>query len=191
MLRLCAITLSLGVLFVTWTAPAIASHFRFGHVTWIARPDISPTSVEFTVRHAWRRSACGGTGPGGLVDVGDPACPFANFLFGDVGSTTLTGTVIAIDVSADWFTAAYTVTHTYPSGNNGGSPWLAEITTCCRIYSPQVNAPGTGFRVQTTVDLTISNSSPVSTVFPIIPMGVNATTTIAPPIGDADGESLS
>jgi hypothetical protein len=68
-------------------APASATHFRYGHITWTPRPDIHPNAVDFTVQNVWRRDAystsngrcinpatlastpC--TGPGGFAGVGD------------------------------------------------------------------------------------------------------------------------
>jgi hypothetical protein len=54
-----------------------------------------------------------------------------------------------------------------------------------------VNAGDDPFRVQTLVDLTIANSSPVSTIFPIVAMEVNTLNNIALPIGDVDADTLS
>lgn len=47
------------------TSPALATHFRFGNVTWTARPDISPTTVDFTVKAAFRRCGYAGTASDG------------------------------------------------------------------------------------------------------------------------------
>ncbi len=174
-----------------WATTAQASHFRFGIVSWVQRADISATSAQFDVQHAWRRTACPGTAGDGRVAVGDPACGFATFFFGDGGSVALTGTVVSIDVGNDWYLATYTATHTYPAVNNGGTPWSAGFSSCCRIYAPQVNAPGTSFAVRTDVDLALVNSSPVSTIFPIVQMAVNQVNVIAPPLADFDSDTLT
>src|ERR1044071_3077028 len=78
-------------------APAHASHFRFGHISWIPRPDLGPNTAEFTVLQAWRRSSCSGTAGDGYVQVGDFGCP-AGLNAGDGGFPALTGQVISIDV---------------------------------------------------------------------------------------------
>ncbi len=75
------------IAFLLIAAPASATHFRYGHITWTPRPDIDPNAVDFTVQNVWRRdaystsngrcinpatlasTAC--TGPGGFAGVGD------------------------------------------------------------------------------------------------------------------------
>jgi hypothetical protein len=67
--------------------PVSATHFRYGHLTWVPRPDIGPTAIDFTLQSVWRRTtfstangrckdpatlaaiAC--TGAGGFAGVGD------------------------------------------------------------------------------------------------------------------------
>ena len=172
------------VLLVGLPAAAEASHFRFGLITWVPRPDLGPNTVEFTVKQSWRLSACPGT------VVGSTACSFSGLNFGDFSSANITGTVVSIDTTEDWYLATATIIHTYPSANNGGSPWVASFNTCCRIYG-LVNASGGSLNVATTVDLSVSNASPVSSIFPIVQMAVNAPNSVVLPIGDADGDTLS
>jgi hypothetical protein len=68
-------------------APAGATHFRYGHVTWVPRTDVNPRAIDFKVQDVWRRTtfstangrcrnpatlastAC--TGAGGFAGVGD------------------------------------------------------------------------------------------------------------------------
>jgi hypothetical protein len=183
------IALALSTLLLGAT-PAQASHFRFGHITWIPRPDIGPNSVEFTVLQAWRRSSCGGTAGDGFVAVGDFGCP-APIDAGDGNFPALSGQVISIDTVADWYLSRHTAVHTYASPNNGGVPWQANFSSCCRIYAPQVNAPGTSFQLTTTVDLAINDSSPASTIFPIQPMVVNQVNNLVPPLIDNEGDTLN
>jgi len=163
---------------------AEATHFRFGLITWVARPDLGPNTVEFTVTQSWRRSACG------PVVVGSPACNFSSLTFGDSTAASIVGTVVSIDVAADWYIATYQVIHTYPSPNNGGVPWAAAFNNCCRI-STLVNAADQPFNVRTDVDLSIVNTAPVTSLFPIVQMAVNTTNNITIPVGDADGDTLS
>lgn len=165
-------------------AAAEASHFRFGLITWVPRPDLGPRTVEFTVKQSWRRSACG------APVVGNTACNFSALNFGDATSASIVGTVVAIDAAEDWYLATATIIHTYPAVNNGGVPWVARFDTCCRIYG-LVNASGGSLSVQSTVDLSLSNASPVSSVFPIVQMAVNAVNNVTLPVADADGDTLS
>ena len=46
---------------------AWATHFRYGHLTWVPRPDIDPNAVDFTLQTVWRRSAYR-TGNGRCID---------------------------------------------------------------------------------------------------------------------------
>jgi hypothetical protein len=161
---------------------AEASHFRFGHITW---KRLGGNTVEITVREAWRRSACGTA-----LNVGDVACGLVFLDFGDGTSVLVTSKVTAVDAAADWFAGTFIVNHTYPSPKNGANPWVAQLSNCCRI-STLKNAPDGFFDVETTIDLSIVNASPVSNVFPIVAMGANKTNTIALPVGDADGDLVS
>jgi len=179
--RWTASALLLGLVMVAWAGVAQASHFRFGIISWVPRTDISPTTVEFTVRQAWRWSACQNP------NVGDPACVFSNLNFGDGASVAVGGTVVSIDPPSDWYSAVFTVVHTYPSAG----PWVSGFSNCCRIYAPQVNAPGTSFLLNTTVDLRIADSSPSTTMFPIVPMGQNQLNVIPLAVADADGDTLT
>jgi hypothetical protein len=167
-----------------------ASHFRFGIITWKPRPDISATAAEFTVQQAWRRTSCGGSAGDGYVAVGDPACVQTDLSYGDGAFDPIGGTVVSIDPVNDWYLQSYTSVHEYPTANNGGAPWEARYDSCCRIYE-NVNAPGTSFTQIATVDLGISNSSPVTTLLPIIAMEVDAANSVALPLGDLDGDALA
>lgn len=195
----CLVVASLVVVGLWITAtPAEASHFRFGHITWKARPDLGPTAAEFKVKTAWRRSFTSGTAPDGRVAVGD-LFPLIGAQFtlawGD-GSfqSSAPSTVLSIDPASDWFLAETAgLIHTYPAMNNGGIPWLVRIDGCCRIYSPQRNAPGTSYTVQTTVNLGIAggDSSPESTAFPIVNMAASALNVITIPVAEPDGDTFN
>jgi len=152
--------------------------------------------VEFLVQQGWRRNT-GFFGCDPNVLAGDPVSATCwsseggSLNFGD-GSPLQAANGIAdsVDIAANWFSGRYSIVHTYPSPNNGGAPWVATFATCCRIGS-LVNAANASFRVQALVDLTIPNSSPVSTIFPIVGMEVNTLNNIALPIGDVDGDTLT
>lgn len=169
-------------------APAMASHGRFGHLTWNPRPDISPTTIELTAKVAFRRSAFGAPIVGSLVNLAGSA----NISWGDgASSNSVIYEVLAIDTANDWmFAEARGLLHTYPATTNGGQPWIAQISNCCRIYSNR-NAPGTSYRYQTTVDLSVSNSSPRSTAPPIVFMAVNTANSIVIPVAEPDGDTIS
>ncbi|MDY7230634.1 PKD domain-containing protein [Hyalangium rubrum] len=78
------------------------------------------------------------------------------------------------------------ITHTYASDG----PFTASIDGCCRI--PTLSNPGSSFRVQTQVRFSPSNSSPVSTLSPVVDAPSNTSGFSFPiPATDAEGDQLS
>lgn len=145
-----------------------ASHFRFGHFTWEARPDISSQTVDFRMTVAFRSSAFGHPGIGQTFSPG-------SFSFGDGRSASYRFEVIARNLQEDWIVgraiesgqANGIVRHTYPAVNNNGSPWRAAFESCCKIGSLR-NAANASWRVITLVNLANGNSSPFSNLPPIV-----------------------
>ena len=95
---------------------ALATHARFGHFTWEPRPDISPTTVDFRLVVAFRRSYFG------RPNLGDTFRP-AGFSFGDGRSQSFSFEVIALNAQEDWIIGRAfepggdpgVIRHTYPS----------------------------------------------------------------------------
>ena len=148
---------------------ANATHGRFGHFTWTPRPDISATTVDFRLIVAYRRSYFGNP------NLGDTFQPGA-FNFGDGSSASYRFEVIALNQQEDWIIGqAYVVggdpgvvRHTYPAATrSNGEPWEAYLSSCCRISSLR-NSADSNFRYATRVDLSLGNTSPVSSVPPIV-----------------------
>ena len=145
-----------------------ASHFRFGHFTWEARPDISATTADFRMTVAFRSSYFG------HPNIGQTFYP-GRFYFGDGRSARYSFEVIARNLQEDWIVGRAvesgqepgTVRHTYPSANNNGSPWKANFSSCCKIGSLR-NAANGYWRVITLVNLENGNSSPFSNLPPIV-----------------------
>src|SRR3989344_4724527 len=163
---------------------AEATHFRFGSLTWKARPDISPTTVEFNLVNAFRRCGYAGTGPDGCAVTGDVITEFIGWTQLSPGDGTIIGgpsgnplhyKVTAYDMVSDWVIAVAIdpntsnpgIVHTYASINNNGAPWNASIDSCCRI-STLANNPDGGYRVETLIDLLVATQSPVSSLQPIV-----------------------
>lgn len=223
-------------------APGVAraTHFRYGHITWVPKAN-SPGTIDFTVQGVWRRDAYGNgsglnrcvtptnpptttpcTGAGGFAGVGDiifetqGSSGGTKFNFGDgsplfavtIGSqTALLYLVTSIDPTNNWLfglaldhrslpTINTTIEHTYAPA--AGSTVTAKIEDCCRIsgcVSPyaHLNNPDNGYRVTTTVDLTQSpaDSSPVSSVPPIILCPQNGQCTFQVPVADTEGDPVS
>lgn len=61
---------------------AEATHFRYGHLSWRPRPDISPTTATFTLVNAFKRDDFMGSGIDGFPITGD-------VILEDVGGTSL------------------------------------------------------------------------------------------------------
>ena len=145
-----------------------ASHFRFGHFTWEARPDISPTTVDFRMMVAFRSSAFG------HPNIGQTFRP-GRFYFGDGGSGYYNFEVIARNLQEDWIVGRAiqsgqepgVVRYNYRDVNNNGVPWKANFSSCCKIGSLR-NAANASWRVITLVNLENGNSSPFSNLPPIV-----------------------
>jgi len=101
--------------------------------------------------------------------------------------------VDSIDADDDWLFAhaidplhpTEDIVHTYSSTG----PFTAEINSCCRT-SDEINNPDGGYRVSTEVDLSITNSSPVSTLEPIVNCAAGGLCTFVVPAVDAQADSI-
>jgi len=170
----------LAVLATWFAAPtAEATHFRYGHITHVQRTDIGPRTVEFTIDTGWRRSFFGAPNVGSNVSVGV-------FNFGDGSSATVVATVNSLSVAEDWIITRATLVKTYASA----SVFTAFFQGAARISTLQ-NSADTAYRVETIVNLTLSNASPRTTLVPIVNMTRNAVNTLVLPATDANGDTLS
>lgn len=177
------------LLFLLGTALAEASHFRFGHFTWQARPDVSPSTADFAMTVAFRSSAFG------HPKIGQTFRP-GSFNFGDGTAGYHYYKVIARNLQEDWIVGRAIqpgsgegfIRHNYPSPNNGGSPWLASFQSCCKIGAIR-NGGSSSWRVYTRVNLEGGNSSPVSNLPPIVRCAKYDCRFIVPAV-DPDGDQL-
>ncbi|MGQ9427587.1 COG1470 family protein [Gilvimarinus sp. F26214L] len=180
---------SLVVLLFAWASAAGASHFRFGHFTYEARPDISPSTADFNLTVAFRSSAFS------HPDIGQTFRPGV-FRFGDGRSANFNFEVIARNRQEDWIVGRAVqpgnesgiVRHTYPSPTNNGNPWMASFDGCCRIGSLR-NARNANWRVRTFVNLADGNRSPVSNLPPIVTCSKYDCQFLIPAV-DRDGDTL-
>ncbi len=181
-----------------FTAPAGATHFRYGHLTWQPRPDIAPNTAEFELINAFRWSGYGSPPVGAIITETIGA---TTLHFGDGTSTpVLQYVVIAIFPSQNYLigralqpgTTTPNIIHTYSAPLNPAtnSPWVADISSCCRI-STLVNNPDGNYRVETQVRFDISNRSPVSTMPAIINAPINSNFSFFVPGADANGDQLT
>lgn len=180
----------IGLALLLITGAANASHFRFGHFTFQARPDISPTTADFKMIVAFRSSYFG------HPEVGTTFRPRA-FYLGDGRSIRYRYEVIARNLQEDWIIGRAIQTgldngfvrHTYRSPNRSGRPWIASYSSCCKI-GELINASDAHWKVNTSIDLSEGNSSPFSNLPPIVscPKG-NCTFRV--PAVDPDGDKIT
>lgn len=176
---------------------AFATHFRFGNVSWVARPDVSPTTVDFTISAAFRRCGYAGSASDGCPTVGDSISELIGQTSLNTGDGTVIGTPLSFEVTAinpiqDWLVGRTIVQYTYAAANNSGLPWVAEIATCCRISgnSGHVNNPDGAYRVQAYVDLSGSNRAPASGMTPLVSCELGSLCQFVVPAVDPDGDAL-
>lgn len=178
------VAMLVGLSSLVCARPAEASHFRYGHITWRRT---GRNTVQLTLTCAFRRSGYVGTAKDGMPAVGDTFDE-------DIGGTELdlgdgsvirgTGSfpgmkfvTVAIDPDKDLVigraidptTGRDRITHTYPSANNSGQPWIAQIFSSARIGALNNNAGGL-YRILAEIDLSKDRNSAVSSLPPIIPV---------------------
>ena len=151
------------------------------------------------------------TGAGGLAGVGDLIVEYVGgtrFDFGDntptLGSPAgpLMYLVTSVDPVNNWlFGLAVdpnsfpaidtTVAHTYAAAGN----YTAFSFSCCRIDpllagNAHINNPDGNYRVETVVNVGTVNSSPVSTLPPIVVCPIGTVCSFFVPAGDVNGDRL-
>ncbi len=177
------------------TLPAQASHFRYGTVSW--EPTATTGQVKFTIVDAFRRSAYTGTASDGRPAIGNIITEntgATSFSFGDGGNTgTLQYIVTAIDTAEDFLigealnpgTSSRGVLHTY----SGAGPFTAQISSAARI-SALNNRSGGSYVLTTTVRPLSGNSSPKSSLSPVVVVPQLAAASFLVPGADANGDGL-
>jgi hypothetical protein len=159
---------------------AYATHFRYGSISW---KKLNATDVEFKVSLAYRSGFFGNPPLGGSISP-------ETFNFGDGNSIAMTALVTSVNATEGWFYSESIFTHTYSANGN----FVAYILSGDRI-STLSNNPDGGYRVQTIVNITaptIGNSSPVTTLPPIITLQAglsNATFNLT--ASDPNGDPLT
>jgi len=177
------------VLLMVSVSVAEASHFRFGHFTYKARPDISPTTADFRMTVAFRSSYFG------HPKIGQTFRP-GRYSFGDGYSSNHTYRVIARNLQEDWIVGEAIdtrnennlVRHTYRAANNNGQPWIGNFSSCCKIGG--LRNSGSTWRVYTRVNLENGNSSPFSNLPPIVSCSKYDCRFLIPAV-DPDGDQLT
>jgi hypothetical protein len=164
---------------------AEASHFRYANLNYA--PTGTPGQVKFNFQVAVR-----GDWFGTMPAVGSITTSLGNFQFGDGTVTPLRLKVVATSTSENWFVGDLVgndnlvgVTKTY----SGGGPYLAGVNICCRIYYQ--NGGDSTFLARTLVMPYSGNSSPVSSMVPVLYVPKSSASTFTVPATDPDGDTLT
>lgn len=151
-------------------------HYRFSNIRW--KRDQGNT-VTFTIESAWRRDFGStywqGSGDDGFAVTGDVISlngkQWPILSYGDDSMTAgefLKLHVRAYSVSENWIYGSSTTTHTYPTPNNEGQPWMVSFTGCCKLSEinniPMKDAP---WRISALVDLHLTSASPRLAAMPL------------------------
>lgn len=174
---------TLALLFSVFCFPLLmyASHFRYGSISWI---NSSGNTVVFKISEAWRGDAFGAfPSVGQVINIGGDGI----FNYGDGTTGQIILTVTSVNLSENWFYGEATLTKTYAAPGT----YTAFSATCCRIGGLQNNSGG-NFRIQSTVNVGSGNSSPVSSIVPIVDVPANnAAAAFTIPASDPNGSTLS
>ena len=180
----------------------MATHFRYGTLTWEKRSDIGANTVAISLTAAFRRNGYSGTASDGYPQIGDVITESVGgtFLaFGDGTSTnTLNFEVTSYDKTENWIIGKAEISgtkydkviiHTYP----GSTTYTAYVQTCCRLSSSDghKNNPDGNYRLETKIDLSSNNSPPVSSGFPIVTVEQNSNVSFNVAATDVDGDTLT
>ncbi len=191
-----------SLIFQTFQPFAMATHFRYGTLTWEKRTDLGANTVAISLTAAFRRNGYSGSASDGYPQIGDVITENiggSSLSFGDGYSTgTLNFEVTSYDTAENWIIGKAEISgsshdkviiHTYP----GSTTYTAYVQTCCRLSSSDShkNNPDGYYRLQTTVDLSSNNSPPVSSGFPIVTVEQNSNVSFNVPATDIDGDTLT
>lgn len=188
-----ALVLAIVAMISLTSQESYASHFRYGHLTYVKNP-ANTSEVTFTLTCAFRRSSYGAPVVGDLINEFTGA---TSLIFGDATATgVLNFRVIAIDVANDWLVGRAvdpnnslieSITHTYPVG--GATIFTAEIFSCCRT-NLEINNSNSEYRVATIVNTANNNNSPVSTLPTIVNLNQSPASTFFVPAIDSDPDTF-
>lgn len=195
--------LLLAGLFALSAQPAQASHYRYANLSWKPIKTVAgvPTgTVEFSFRFAARGdyyTASGqavGTG-GSLPAVGSVITVNETFSFGDNTSTALTLKIIANSAAENWFLGEMVKSAASPTpvqhAYAGVGPYTAGFNNCCRVDLNN-GSGGNQFNLiaQSLVSPRSGNSSPVSTMLPILTVQSGPAVAFQVSASDPDGDTL-
>lgn len=189
--------LTAAVVMLALAPEARASHFRYGTLQW--SPTANAGEVRFDLRVALRRN---GYNPAPVTgDIILETIGATRLAFGDGQVTgTLRFLVTDFSPSENWIIAQALepgtdtpgLLHTYA----GAGPFTARLNNngglaCCRLSAPELNNRADGaYPLETVVSPLAGNSSPVSSLVPIVVVPASATATFLVPASDPNGDRV-
>jgi len=179
------LALLLVTMLLLFAEPVFASHFRFGSLTW--QPTAVSGEVKLNLTMGARRSFYGSPVTGDTISA-------IGLDFGDATtSVTPNFRVTAYSATEDWViaealdpnTGTAGVLHTYATAG----PFTASAQSCCRLSTLNNRADG-NFWLQTSVYPFSGNSSPVSSLVPIVTVPSSSTASFFVPASDPNGDTI-
>lgn len=166
------------------------SHFRYAELHW--NPGPQKNEIVFHMQESFRRDYFFGSAPDGYPAVGDTIDVGNPLDFGDgnsqnvllkvTSSNPVTNIMYGYMVSSN---GSEGISHVYATPGN----YTAFATSCCRLSILQ-NDHDEDYQMQTIVNVGTGNSSPVSSLAPIIQVPDNQIDTFQVPAVDPNGDSL-
>lgn len=183
---------SLILLLMCILSSAMASHYRYGSISYTVLGPVSPDSceIEVTVTQAWElcELVCHFPVPPAIGDTS----PVTSFLVLETAGGTVISTegieitVTSVNPAEETYYGTYTTTLTV----HCDSAYLLYYEDCCRIFEIANNS-GFSFRSETVVTPPGGgNNSPVATLPPVVKLPKGPMSMFPVPATDPDGDSL-
>ena len=158
----------------------LLSHGRYITMTWEPVAGMTNT-IDFHITESQRSSFFFNVAVGNQVTTD-------SIDFGDGRSQSVRVTVTSMDVPNDYFVGSTTIRHTYSSAGN----YTASIDGCCRLSTLENNSDDWYYTESTVnVGAVPANSSPVSSLPPIVTIADDQIATFQIPGIDPDGDTLT
>ena len=173
---------------------AQATHFRYGNLSWRQLPsDPTGRTIEFKLTMGFRYGYFSTTNPPPMPVVGsvisntvaNGAVPFA---YGDGASiTNFNFIVTSVNTADDFLVAEATLVRSYTTNGT----YTASIESANRISTLQNNSNGR-YRIASTVNVGVANSSPITTLPPVINLPFDqSAAAFTIPASDPNGNPLT
>ena len=175
---------------------AMATHFRYGTITWSTPNPAQPHIIVVRFDSAWRRTYFNPVPVvGSIVSLDGASAGVLEVLNATTLSNVMTpidvnGTVTAVNSLDDWISTTWTATITLPTTLN--ADYILQFRGCCRISTLQGNNNDIDYIVRSRVTVRSPvNRPPTSASLPIISVPINQLVNFTVPAFDPDGDPLT